>query len=222
MRRSRWLTAATVLVLPAGVMPARSQSLPPALEACSHIRRDADRLACFDREAAAASRGTSAKSPPAGTSEAPAEPRAAGASSTTSPAATPPAASPPPASPLPASQPPAPLPAPLAAQAAPASLTPEQKLGLSPEGVRKLEAKQGVKMAPEVKNLTAHIASVSRTASGRMVMTLDNGQVWRQSESRSTFEAPQPGELATISHGALGSFWLATGKHNWTRVERIP
>jgi hypothetical protein len=31
-----------------------------------------------------------------------------------------------------------------------------------------------------------------------------------------------PGDVATISSGVLGSFWLATSKHNWTRVERIP
>jgi hypothetical protein len=101
-----------------------------------------------------------------------------------------------------------------------APLTPEQKLGLSGEGVRKLEAKQGTKPA-EVRRLTAHITSVSRNASGRMVLTLDNGQVWRQAESRSTFEAA-PGDVAIISPGALGSFFLATGSHNWTRVERIP
>ena len=188
--------------LQAGViLPARSQSLPQTLAVCTHIALDSDRLACFDREVGALSRGASAKAPAAGISQAPpAQSTAAvGGGPATRPVATPPSSLPP----------------------APPSLTPEQRLGLSPEGVRKLEAKQGLKVTPEVKNLTAHIASVSHSASGRMVITLDNGQVWRQSESRSTFEA-QPGDVATISPGALGSFWLATGKHSWTRVERIP
>jgi len=99
-------------------------------------------------------------------------------------------------------------------------LTPEQKMGLSPDGVHKLEAKQGVK-STEAKSLSAHITSVSRSAAGRQVFTLDNGQVWRQAETRSGFEVA-PGDAVTVSSGAMGSFWLATSKHNWTRVERIP
>jgi tRNA-dihydrouridine synthase len=52
------------------------------------------------------------------------------------------------------------------------------------------------------------------------VVTLDNGQVWRQAETRASFEA-HAGDAVTVSSGAIGSFWLATDVHNRTRVERI-
>lgn len=96
-------------------------------------------------------------------------------------------------------------------------------MGLSAEGIRKVEAEKGVNPAgaeppPE---LTAHLASVSRNLAGRAVFTLDNGQVWRQSESRASFEA-RTGDAVKISRGGMGSFWLSTDTHNWTRVERVP
>ena len=168
---------------------------PPSLQSCAAIARDSERLACFD----ALTRGAAADA---------AVPATVGASASTPPVQKPakPAAAAADAATAPAGA--APL------------LSPEQKLGLTPEGLRRLEAKQGVK-PPEVKGLTAHISSVSRGASGRMVFTLDNGQTWRQAETRSSFEAA-PGDVATISSGALGSFFLATGRHNSTRVERIP
>jgi hypothetical protein len=104
-----------------------------------------------------------------------------------------------------------------------APLTPEDKLGLSTEGIRKLEAERGItsKDVKPTQELTAHIANVSRNSAGRAVVTLDNGQVWRQSETRSSFEA-RAGQAVKITPGAMGSFWLATSTHNQTRVERVP
>jgi hypothetical protein len=93
-------------------------------------------------------------------------------------------------------------------------------MGLSGDAVHRLEAKQGIK-STEVKSLSAHITDVSRNGAGRQVFTLDNGQVWRQSETRASFEV-RPGDAVTVSSGAMGSFWLVTSKHNWTRVERVP
>jgi hypothetical protein len=96
-------------------------------------------------------------------------------------------------------------------------------MGLSTEGVHQLEAKKGINSA-EAKSpqeLTAHLANVSRNSAGREVFTLDNGQVWRQSETRTSFEA-HAGEAVKITPGALGSFWLSTDTHNQTRVERVP
>lgn len=192
--RSGPLVAAAALA--AGAALAAAQSPPAALQACTRISQDSERLACFDREVAALSGHAAAKAPAGGAA---ANPAAAAAATTAAADAHTGGAG---------------------AGTAAAPLTPEQKLGLSGEGVRTLEAKQGIKTA-KVKGLTAHITSVSRNASGRLVLTLDNGQVWRQAESRSTFEAG-PGDVATISPGALGSFFLATNSHNWTRVERIP
>jgi hypothetical protein len=100
-----------------------------------------------------------------------------------------------------------------------ASLTPERTFGLSGDQILQLEARQGGTPPAKLKSLTAQIASVSHNAEGRWVFTLDNGQVWRQTETRS-FEA-SPGAAVRISSGAMGSFWIETSKHNWTRVERV-
>jgi hypothetical protein len=101
------------------------------------------------------------------------------------------------------------------------SLTAEQAFGLSGDQIRKLEAhRQGVTLPPKAKNLSAQVSSVSHTSTGRWVLTLDNGQVWRQAETRPDFEVA-PGVAVKISTGAMGSFWLETSKHNWTRVERV-
>ena len=70
------------------------------------------------------------------------------------------------------------------------------------------------------RELTAHLASVSRNSAGREVFTLDNGQVWRQSETRARFEA-HAGDAVKIAPGGMGSFWLSTDVHNQTRVVRV-
>jgi hypothetical protein len=210
----RLVSCAAAATLCAAAALAAAQPLPQTLYSCAGITRDSERLACFDREIAALSHEAAPHTAVAATAGAAPTTPAAALPSPDSVGAAAPAATAvvPSAGDLGAGA--------GAAGATGAPLTPEQKLGLSPEGIRKLEAKQAIKSAA-VKGLTAHITSVSRNAAGRMVFTLDNGQIWRQAETRSSFEAA-PGDVATISSGALGSFWLATSKHNWTRVERIP
>jgi len=201
--------------------PAAAQPVPAALEACARLPQDSERLACFDREVAAASGNASTGTTPAAAT--PPAPVAQTAAPANSVAASPPAAAAPAAASAAAtgavSASPSVTPS-AAAGTAPGALTPEQKLGLSLEGIRNVEARQGIK-SEELKELSAHIVSVSRNAAGRQVFTLDNGQVWRQSETRPTFVAGA-GDAISITHGAFGSFWLATSKHNWTRVERLP
>ena len=96
-------------------------------------------------------------------------------------------------------------------------------MGLSTEGIRKVEAEKGINPAgaKPLPEITAHLVSVSRNSAGHAVFTLDNGQVWRQSETRARFEA-RTGDAVKISRGGMGSFWLSTDTHNWTRVERVP
>jgi hypothetical protein len=92
----------------------------------------------------------------------------------------------------------------------PLAPTPEEEFGLS--GTRAL--------GPTPTRLHARIVSVSRFAD-RQVFVLDNAQIWQQIELDPDF-ATRVGQEATISKGALGSFWLATDSHRATRVKRIP
>ena len=51
-------------------------------------------------------------------------------------------------------------------------------------------------------------------------VTLNNGQVWEQAESRTGFWQ-QPGQTVTITPGVLGSFFLTDDQHQRVRVKRI-
>jgi hypothetical protein len=210
--------AALLLLTVAAATAAAAEPLPEALRACASIPQDQERLMCFDREVAALSGGASrsaatpeaaAPLPATSATAAPAA-RAGAAAAGTGVAEASAVSSAAPVSAAPVGE---------AAGTAQAPLSPEQRFGLSLEGLRKLESREGIKSA-ELKRLDAHVKSVYHNAAGRQVFTLDNGQVWRQAETKPDFEAG-PGAAVTISSGALGSYWLQTSKHNWTRVERV-
>jgi hypothetical protein len=55
-------------------------------------------------------------------------------------------------------------------------------------------------------------------STGGFIVTLDNGQVWRQTELKSGL-TPRVGDKVTIESGALGSFRLVKGRIA-TRVRR--
>jgi hypothetical protein len=199
--------ALTVLLLSAACMRAGAQAVPGSLHDCMSITSDKQRLACFDREMAKLdSTETKHRAPASGDGKTNAQASTGNPTSddgktntqtstgnpTSGAKATAPSA---------------------------ASLTPERTFGLSGDQILQLEARQGGTPPAKLKSLTAQIASVSHNAEGRWVFTLDNGQVWQQTETRS-FEA-SPGAAVRISSGAMGSFWIETSKHNWTRVERV-
>jgi hypothetical protein len=200
-------TALTVLLLSAGCMRAGAQGVPGSLHDCMSITSDKQRLACFDREMAKLD-STKTKDRAAASGDGKTNAQASTGNPTSGDGKTNVQAST--GNPTPgvkATAPPA------------ASLTPERTFGLSGDQILQLEARQGGTPPAKLKSLTAQIASVSHNAEGRWVFTLDNGQVWRQTETRS-FEA-SPGASVRISSGAMGSFWIETSKHNWTRVERV-
>ena len=77
----------------------------------------------------------------------------------------------------------------------------------------------------ELKQITATVAEFAKTARGRAIFILDNGQVWRQSEGDSTDVRP-PREGAamkvTIETGALGSYNLIIeGRNGLVKVSRL-
>jgi hypothetical protein len=100
----------------------------------------------------------------------------------------------------------------------PPVLTPEQKLGLSRQRIEELESPAG--HAQEPTELHAHIAHISSDGSGHMLFVLDNSQVWRQADVDFNFVA-RSGDAATISEGALGSYWLAVNAHSGIKVKRL-
>ena len=101
---------------------------------------------------------------------------------------------------------------------APASpvLSPEQRIGLDPARILKLE---GSKETRGLKELTAKIRSVSGDVGSRRYFTLENGQVWRQVDAEPDFTI-RPGDTVRITKAMFGSYFLSANPHMSTRVYR--
>src|SRR6185437_13224144 len=104
------------------------------------------------------------------------------------------------------------------AASAPASpvLSPEQRMGLDPARILKLQGSQGT---ADLKELTAKVRSVSGDLGSRRYFTLENGQVWRQVEAESEFTV-RPGDTVHITRAMLGSYFMSASRHMATRVSR--
>ena len=212
--RDRALVSQWALLLAAATLAPASSSAPApvpaptaaapveAVLACRSVTDSVARLACFDR-----------------TSDALATPLA-GAPAAGAPTAGPPAAASPPD--LPAA---APDVAPAGVIAAPNRAAPEQPLdaqqefGMHPRDVAAAEVAAGIR-APDVKNIQAAIVAIGFAANGRMLFTLDNGQVWRLLVREGELLA-KVGDPVTISRGLFGSFWLQAASGRGCKVSRV-
>jgi hypothetical protein len=72
----------------------------------------------------------------------------------------------------------------------------------------------------EVASLTARVTAVTSDREGKKVMTLDNGQTWRE-VNKSGFVALEAGDEVTISRAALGSFMMSVPNGRPLRVRRV-
>jgi hypothetical protein len=100
--------------------------------------------------------------------------------------------------------------------------------GLStPEPVTRVEDFGKFRPPPEITQITATVLELGRTARGRSIFTLDNGQVWRQIDGDDTnVQDPQPGKTmkVAIEMGVwlLGNFNLTIeGQNALIRVRRV-
>lgn len=105
-----------------------------------------------------------------------------------------------------------------AAPAAPA-LTPEERFGRT--GAMNREQTERRKDEPrQLGTLNATVTEIWTRADGLMVLTLDNGQIWRQIRPDSLFRL-KAGEKVKIQPAALGSFLLSGPTKRSTRVSRV-
>lgn len=96
---------------------------------------------------------------------------------------------------VPAGSPPA---APASPPAASPTASPQKQFGLPPTADRE-------RRLPS--RITARVASATRQASGRYIITLENGEVWLQTEDDLGF-APRRGSAISIKRGVLNSYWM--------------
>jgi hypothetical protein len=211
VRDSAMNRAAIALLLTVSVPTSATGAAPAspldAVLACRRLDDAATRLACFDRASDLLAAATTAA---VGMAASPATPPAT---------ASPPVGAPPPVL----------APAPDAVERAAAEtpnrvapvrpLDSQQAFGMPPRDVAAAEVAAGVR-APAVDKIRAAIAAVGRTADGRLLFTLDNGQVWRQLLVEGELLAVV-GESVTISRGLFGSFWLQAASGRGCKVNRV-
>ena len=99
--------------------------------------------------------------------------------------------------------------------------TPEAEFGRSPERARPAPPPpQEVRAAQELDRISARITSLRADALGRLSFVLDNGQVWRMTESEGVFDFPDRGDTVTIRRGEIGGYRLDWGTNIGVRVAR--
>jgi len=239
--KTRLLLLAALTAAPA-ISVAQTSSAPadPAsLVVCADEKDDAARLACYDwqaarqraaaKSAAQAANGAGKAANGAGKASSPAAspaPAAAAATVAPAPASAAQAASAPAhaaASAAIAPMPPAPAAASASASGSASGSVADPgdpNYGLQGSQLRKAQGREGMPKPPKPQPLVAAVSSVKQYTASEVRVTLNNGQVWEQAESRTGFWL-QPGQTVTITPGVLGSFFLTDDQHQRVRVKRI-
>lgn len=110
----------------------------------------------------------------------------------------------------------------LGTQAAPPAappLTPEERFGRT-GAMNREDADRKAQESRELGELRATVAEIWTRADGLMVLTLDNGQIWKQVRPDSVFRL-KTGEKVRIQPAALGSYLLSGESKRSTRVSRV-
>jgi hypothetical protein len=97
--------------------------------------------------------------------------------------------------------------------------TPQQQFGMEGVVQRRQQVAAASQSSPPLKQIQAHIQAVSYRPQGEAVVTLDNAEVWEETELSTHLEL-RPGDLATVKRGLLGAFWLYTDRVPALRVTR--
>jgi len=102
------------------------------------------------------------------------------------------------------------------AQAGAPTLHPEQKFGATGELKKRQEP---TPEEPALEQLTSSVSAVRKTPAGELVVTLANGQVWRQVTPATMML--KAGDSVTIKPRSMGSFWMTDPTGRGSRVKRI-
>ena len=74
----------------------------------------------------------------------------------------------------------------------------------------------------EIEELVVPVTDVTTGNGGRFVVTLENGQIWHQTDSKNVFYSKKRGvEAATIKSAAMGSFMGKVDGGRAVRMKRI-
>ena len=158
---------------------------------CSSVADDKSRLKCYDDQA---HQNHKAPAAPAPTASAPASAPAPGAAHA--------------------------QPKPPAAAASTKPATAAGDFGLDPGAVRKKRAAENPELPQESDKVAARVKSVTTKAHGEYRITMDDGQVWDETQQSGKF-APDVGETVTLRRALLGSYFLDRKAGATLRVRRV-
>jgi hypothetical protein len=100
----------------------------------------------------------------------------------------------------------------------PDAAKPEGQFGFTEQEVARNTGQSAEPATPT--SVTATVKSLDHRRDGKFVVTLDNAQVWSQSEFNSQADV-EIGDTITVRRGALGSYLLVTKAGIGTRVRRV-
>jgi hypothetical protein len=100
------------------------------------------------------------------------------------------------------------------------SSSPEDLFGAGRRAPRDVSAESTAKRK-QLTEITAHVARLREDRDGSVLIELDNGQVWKQSNPNATLLL-RTGDRVTISRAALGTFRLAAPNGRFAQVRRLP
>lgn len=94
-----------------------------------------------------------------------------------------------------------------------------QTFGLPEGAIAAKEVSAGVRAQP-LARISGRVTALSESADGRLIFTLDNGQVWMELLPDHDLLA-QPGETATVKRQMFGSYWLQLQTGRGCKVTRV-
>jgi hypothetical protein len=116
-------------------------------------------------------------------------------------------------------------PATTAAAPVPAAAPPPAAVQRQPEaqfGAESLKKEARAGQPQQLDEIHGAIAKLTFSPTGRAIVSLDNGQVWRQVEGDSDRFKGKQGEKATIARAILGSYSLTVeGRNQLIKVQRV-
>ena len=71
----------------------------------------------------------------------------------------------------------------------------------------------------EIASITAHVKALRKSAEGALVIELDNGQVWLQTQGGELLLSVN--DPVTITRAAMSSFRISTPRQRTARVKRV-
>lgn len=81
-------------------------------------------------------------------------------------------------------------------------------------------ARVGARESEPLKQVEAGVSAARLSRDGKWVLSLDNGSVWRQTDTESVLRPPRAGSRVVIKSAALGSYLLSVDGQRSFRARR--